>query len=521
MASTTERDRRRERRRQRRERRSGATLVQDRPVPDVSPLHGRVASVLATDDVSAIHDATLQVMEEIGLRFDDPQALAIFEGHPDALVDGNRVRFRPRLVEWAINEAPGRFTLHARNPKYDVALGEGKVYYTGGFGATYVCDVAQQVYRDATLEDLRNYYTVGDYLENAHYLLMAFVPQDISPEFTELYAIAVQFDSTEKHIGLSTPHAHFMDEILAVGRWVTESCGAAGPVFHWGMTANSPLTYSDEMTPKAIRCAEEGIPFRISCGPLAGATAPVTLAGTVVIQNAEILAGLTLCQLVQPGTPVIYGTFGGAMDMQSGKWASAGPEMALVNAATSQLCRMYDVPLGYGTGGIADARTPDVQAGLEKALTVLFTALTGVEVIHHGVSGNLAGAMANSLEQLVIDNEIAKMINQLLAGFDVTPDTLAVDVIKAVGPGGHFLDQPHTISRFQQELYMSPLLDRQYELEWPDSMEEIMLGHASAKVRQILANHKPPSLDAELQARIQDVLDRLTGGERRVFERSD
>jgi trimethylamine--corrinoid protein Co-methyltransferase len=521
MAATSDRDTRRERRRRRRQHRAGTSLEQNRPVPDVYPLDGRVASVLTTGDVSGIHDATLHVMEEIGLRFDDAKALSIFEDHPDALVDGNRVRFRPRLVEWAINHSPGRFTLHARNPKYDVALGEGKVYYTGGFGATYVCDVEQQVYRDATLEDLRNYYTVGDYLENAHYLLMAFVPQDVSPEFAELYAIAVQFDSTEKHIGLSTPHAHFIDEILTMGQWVTESCGADGPVFHWGMTANSPLTYSDEMTPKAIRCAEEGIPFRISCGPLAGATAPVTLAGTVVIQNAEILAGLTLCQLVQPGTPVIYGTFGGAMDMQTGKWASAGPEMALVNAATSQLCKMYDVPLGYGTGGIADSRTPDVQAGLEKALTVLFTALAGVEVIHHGVSGNLAGAMANSLEQLVIDNEIAKMINQLLAGFEVTPDTLAFDVIKAVGPGGHFLDQPHTISRFQQELYMSQLLDRQYELEWPVSVDETMLGRAGDKVHQILANHRPPRLDPLVQGRIQDLLDQLTGGERRVFEKSD
>lgn len=489
-----------------------------RSLPSIRPLDGRVASVLTEADVSAVHEGTLQVLEQTGVRFDDEEALAIFGRHPDAVVDGNLVRFRPRLVEWAIEQAPSRFTLHARNPKYDLKLGEDKIYYTSGFGATFVCDYEKQIYRNATLDDLRDYYILADYLENVHYCLMAFVPQDISTEFAELFAIAVQLNTTEKHVGLSTPHARFIDDILTMGEWVRKSCGADGPVFHWGCTANSPLTYSDEMTPKAIKCAAAGIPFRLSCGPLAGATAPVTLAGTLVIQNAEILAGLILCQLVNPGTPVIYGAFGGAMDMRSGKWAAAGPELALINAATGQLCKMYGIPFGYGTGGIADSRTPDVQAGLEKALIVLFEALTGVEVIHHGVSGILAGAMAISFEQLVIDNEMAGIINRLLRGFEVGADTLALELIKTVGPGGHFLDQAHTVSRFQREHFMSPLLNRQYLLEWPASEGETLLGQAREAVRQILATHQPQELDPGVQVRIQEVLDRLSGGERRLFK---
>jgi trimethylamine--corrinoid protein Co-methyltransferase len=208
------------------------------------------------------------------------------------------------------------------------------------------------------------------------------------------------------------------------------------------------------------------------------------------------------------------------MDMHSGKWAAAGPELALINAATGQLCRMYGIPLGYGTGGIADSRTPDAQAGLEKALTVLFTALTGVEVIHHGVSGNLAGAMANCLEQLVIDNEMAQMVNRLMRGFQVDAESLALDLIHAVGPGGHFLDQPHTVSRFQHEHFIARLIDRRYPLEWPEDTSETLLGRAQQEVRRILAGHRPAELDSEVQTRIQATLDRLTGGERQVFQRS-
>ena len=498
------------------ERRTSA--LEHLPPSSTTPLSGRVASVLTESDVSTLHAGTLQVLENTGVRFDDEEALAIFNAHPDATVDGNVVRFRPRLVEWAIEKTPSKYTLHARNPKYDLAMGEGNVYYTSGFGATFYADLERQVYRKATLDDLHDYYILADYLQNVHYLLMAFVPQDVEPEFAELYAIAVQLNSTEKHVGLSTPTAHFIDEILTMGELVRDSVGAEGPVFHWGMTANSPLTYSDEMTPKAIKCSASGIPFRISCGPLAGATAPVTLAGTLVVQNAEILAGLTLCQLVNPGTVVIYGTFGGAMDMRSGKWAAAGPELALMNAATGQLCKMYGIPLGYGTGGIGDSRTPDVQAGAEKALSILFTALCGVEVIHHGVSGNLAGAMATNFEQLVIDNEIADMVNKMMRGFKVDANSMALDLIHTVGHGNHYLDQSHTMDHFMQEHYMSPLFSRQYQLEWPASEEETLLGRTREKVRQILGQHRPPELDRTVQARIQDIIDKVTGGGRRVFK---
>ncbi len=270
------------------------------------------------------------------------------------------------------------------------------------------------------------------------------------------------------------------------------------------------------MLPKIIHAARRGIPLRIVSGALAGATAPVTLAGALVLQNAEVLAGTTLCQLVNPGCPIVYGTFVGAMDMRTGKWSAAGPEMSLVTSASAQLCQMYDIPLGYGTGGVTDCRVPDVRAGFDKGLTNLGAALCGVEIVHNGVSGLMAGGLAISFEQLIIDNEIAKWINRFLHGIEVDESTLAFDVIKEVGPGGQFLDQEHTVRRFRQEHLISPLLSREYLLEWPTSDTEDIVFQARRRAKEILSSHRPPELDPEVKTAIQAILARI-GGERIIF----
>ncbi len=480
------------------------------------PLSGRTAHVLTSSEIENIHAATLRVLEEVGVEFQDPEALALFRKNAGASVDGSRVRFTPRLIEWALEQAPAKFYLRARNPKFDLLLGDGNTYYTSAFGATFVCDSAEQQYRQATLSDLQRYLILCDQLENVHYCLTAFIPQDIPPRIAEVYATAVQFNYTEKHHDIGVPTSEFVDHVIGIGRIVAASSGVEFPTFSFGITINSPLVYSSEVLPKTVKAAKNGIPVRIVSGAMAGGTAPVTLAGTLVVQNAEVLAGITLCQLVNPGCPVMYGTFAGGMDMRVGKWVAGGPELSLINAATAQLCARYNIPLGYGTGGISDSRIPDVRAGMEKGLTTLFAALCGVEVIHDGVSGLIASGMAINFEQLVIDNEIAGIVNRLLRGIEVNEGALAFDVINSVGPGGHFLDQKHTVTRFKTEHHISALLSRDYLLEWPASPEENLLEQARCRVQQILESHRPVELDSQAKARIQKILTDI-GGERHLF----
>jgi trimethylamine--corrinoid protein Co-methyltransferase len=420
------------------------------------------------------------------------------------------------LVEWAIDQSPGEFNLRARNPAHDLALGQSQILYTSAFGATFVCDAEKETYRQATLDDLAEYVLLADKLENVHYVLTPFIPQDIPPGITEIYAAAVQFNNTDKHVGIGVPTADHLDDVREMGALVAEGADVDGPVYSLGATVNSPLEYSGEMPAKMIHAARHRIPLRVVSGALAGATAPVTLAGALAVQNAEVLAGITLCQLVNPGCPVVYGTFAGGMDMRTGKWAAAGPEMSLITAASAQLCRMYGIPLGYGTGGVTDCRVPDVRAGFEKGLTNLGAALCGVEVIHDGVSGLMAGGMAISFEQFIIDNEIANWINRFLRGIEVSQDTLAFDVIQEVGPGGQFLDKMHTASRFRSEHLISPLLGREYPLKWPASEAEDIVVQARQRVAEILSSHRPPELEPEVKMAIQAILTRI-GGERELF----
>lgn len=489
---------------------------EDSKLAGTKPLDGRIAQVLTPSELETIHETSLRVLEEVGVDFRDEEALRIFGRNANATVEDGRVHLSRQLVEWAINKSPGKFTLRARNSTYDLPLGEGRVHYTSAFGATFVCDAEKQIYRQATLRDLAAYVLLADKLENVHYVLTPFIPQDIPPAIAEIYAAAMQFNNTEKHIGVGVPTSKYIDDLWEMGQLVAKAAGVDGPLYSLGATVNSPLTYSHEMLPKIMHAARREIPLRMVSGALAGATAPVTLGGALVLQNAEILAGITLCQLVNPGCPLIYGTFVGGADMRSGKWSAAGPGTSLVSAASAQLCQMYDIPLGYGTGGVTDCRVPDVRAGFEKGLTNLGTALCGVEVIHDGVSGLMAGGMAVSFEQFIIDNEVAKWINRFLQGIEVNQETLAFEIIRAVGPGGHYLDQEHTVKRFRQEHLLSSLLNREYRLEWPTSETEDIVFQARRRAEDILSSHRPPELDSQTKKAVQTVLTRI-GGERVIF----
>jgi trimethylamine--corrinoid protein Co-methyltransferase len=479
-------------------------------------VRGQPAKVLSQSDLERIHETSLRVLEKVGIKFEDEATLKVFRKNEGATVDGANVNLSRQLVEGAIDQAPGEFILRARNPVYDLALGQRQVLYTSAFGATFVCDAGSENYRQATLDDLAEYVLLADKLENVHYVLTPFIPQDIPPGIAEIYAAAVQFNNTEKHVGIGVPSSDYLDALRDMGTLVAEGANVEGPVYSLGATVNSPLVYSGEMLTKMIHAAQHGIPLRVVSGALAGATAPVTLAGALALQNAEVLAGITLCQLVNPGCPMVYGTFVGGMDMRTGKWAAAGPEMSLINSASAQLCRMYSIPLGYGTGGVTDCRVPDVRAGIEKGLTNLGAALCGVEVIHDGVSGLMAGGMAVSLEQFIIDNEIAKWIDRFLQGIEVNQDTLAFDVIQKVGPGGQFMDQEHTVRRFRDEHLITPLMNRKYPLEWPTSEAEDIVFQARRHVREILSSHRPPELKPEVKQAIQAILFRI-GGDQALF----
>jgi trimethylamine--corrinoid protein Co-methyltransferase len=264
-----------------------------------------------------------------------------------------------------------------------------------------------------------------------------------------------------------------------------------------------------EQTEGLIEYAKMGLPVDIASEPQCGGTSPVTLAGTLAQQTAEILGMIVIAQLVNPGTPVLMGTVAAAMDLRNGMIALGGVEAAMFNVAHAQMAQFYQIP-SRGTGSNTESKVLDMQAGYEKAITLLLPALAGINMIFY--PGTMDHATTVSLESLLIDHEICEMIDRLLRGISVTDETLALDMIDKVGPGGHFLRQKHTMKHLEEEHFLPKLSDRDSYEAWAEKGKKSVQERARDEVKKILSEHQPQPLDSgiekELLAIIKEVEER-------------
>jgi trimethylamine--corrinoid protein Co-methyltransferase len=269
----------------------------------------------------------------------------------------------------------------------------------------------------------------------------------------------------------------------------------------------SPLHLDTAVTDILIEWCGHGLPVALSSAPMAGSTSPVTLAGTLAQLNAEQLSGVVLTQLVRPGTPVLAGYIPGVADMRSGGYVGGAVEFGMMQAAAAQMAHFYGLPI-YGSGGMTDSKLPDAQAGYEKMATLLLAAMGGCNYIHHAI-GMISDMNATSLEQAVIDDEIVGMALRALRGVRVTDETLAVAAIDRVGPGGHYLMDPHTVQFMRAELFHPSLADRQNRAAWKAAGSADARARAAARVEKLLRAHEPPGLPAEVDAEIRRRFDIL------------
>jgi trimethylamine---corrinoid protein Co-methyltransferase len=445
--------------------------------------------VLQPEEVQHLHDATLRLLSEVGVVFHSEPTLDLLRAH-GARVEGRTAHLPARLVERAVEDTPSQVILRGRDPDRNILLGRGNIYYTSCFGPVCVRRLGTAETIPATLDDLRRFTVLSDALDNVAYCLFHVRPHEVPAQWHDVYCAATMLKITGKHIHFSQDTAANTDLLIALGEVAAADAGADGPVFSMGGCPTSPLVYTDDVCTKFLKAVPKGIPFLIVSGAMAGGTAPATLAGTLLVQNAEVLAGVTLAQLLRPGAPLIYGTFSGGMDMRTGAFVMGGTELALMQAATAQLCDLYHIPLGYGSGGWTDAREPNIQAGLEKACTLLATALSGVEVVHSAIGGMLGGAEIADYAQMIVDDELCSMVNRYLRGIQVSEDTLALDLIREVGPGGQFVDATHTARWFRKEHFLPRLLERGPGGGPLDGI----LARAEERARKILDTHQPKTL---------------------------
>lgn len=464
-------------------------------------------SILTRDEIVDIHLATLNILEDTGVIIDESYAFGILKKAGAKVDEKNRRVWIPAsLVKENIRKAPRRFTLYARNPKKNLEFGGHVVHFAPGGTPNKVVDIETGEYRPASLRDLENFVKLVDALESihlcSHMVSVSEVPDSLAP----ILSILVQAKNTSKCI-----------EGDAVGRFRAQNTLRMGAVIAGGIeefrkkptlygivNPISPLKHGREMVEGLIEYSKQGAPIIIASEIMAGATGPVTLAGLLAQQNAEVLSGIVISQLVNPGTPVMYGNVSSIMDMKTGTIALGAIEAGLINLAWAQMSRYYGIPC-RGTAGNTDSKISDVQSGYEKALGLFLATLGGIDFVFDA-AGLVNSSLAFSYEQMVIDSEILGMVLRAIEGIEVSKETLAVDLIGDTGPGGHYLSKKHTLEWFRKEHFIPKISDRNPREKWENAGSKDLRIVAKERVKDILEFHEPESLDGDLREELEKIV---------------
>ncbi|HKZ53867.1 MAG TPA: trimethylamine methyltransferase family protein [Anaerolineales bacterium] len=461
--------------------------------------------VLTPEGVDQIHQTVLKTLGEIGVVFPHPEAQALFR-RAGARVQGDRVCIPEGLLEDTLAEVPPSVTLYTREGEPAMVL-EGHESHFGTYGtALYWYEPETGERRRGTRQAVGFTARVCDYLPNVEWSMPMAVPSDVPTPVADLYQFYDAVTNHRKPLYSSTYTAGSMAEVVEMAAVIAGGKEALRqrPFFTTGINSGSPFVYSQEVVGRLLVMAEAGLPIIFNPMPMAGGTAPATLAGTVVVALVEGLAGLTLAQLKNPGVPVITGGVLATMDMRTTVCGYGAPELALMMAAITEMCRHYRVP-SYGTAGCSNSKLPDAQAAMEATNSILMSALAGSNLVHD--IGLVDTGMTVSLEAFVLSDEIIGMVRHITRGIVVDEEELAFEVMKAVGPGGHFLADPHTLRHFRRH-HQSPLIDRRRHEAWFLSGAETMEDRIKEKVRWILENHHPTPLPEAVLQELERILQR-------------
>lgn len=466
----------------------------------VKGLVGGQYKPLTDDQVQRIHQAALRILERTGVQVEEPEARRLFQ-EAGADVAGNRVRLPRSLVEDAVDWAPSRVVLAGRDPKWDLELEDARVHIGTGGAALTVLDLETGQPRPAVLRDVAELARLVDALDNIHFYLVPVYPTDMGKEEVDINQYYAGLANTTKHVQSGVYSVQGIRDTVEMCERIVGGADALRerPIVSfitcWMV---SPLKFATDVTTLLIETCRQRIPVVLSAAPMAGSTAPVTLAGMLAQLTAEQLSGVVLTQLAQRGAPLLVGPIPATADMKSGRYLGGAAEFGLTNAAMAQMGQFYRLPV-YNSAGMTDAKLPDVQAGFEKAMSAVLAALAGSNFIHHA-AGMLENMSSVAAEQFVIDNDILGMAMRVVRGIEVNDETLALDVIDEVGPGGHYLMAKHTLRHMRSEFYYpSDVVDRQGWDMWQQDGALDAQERARRIARDILANHQPEPLDPDVE----------------------
>ncbi|WP_018000933.1 trimethylamine methyltransferase family protein [Paracoccus sp. N5] len=463
--------------------------------------------VLNEEGLALIEANADTVLEEIGIEFrDDAEALAMWRA-AGADVRGQRVHFPKGLPRALLKTAPSVFTQHARNPARSVQIGGDATVFAPVYGPPFVRDLDGNR-RYATLEDFRNFVKLAYLAPSMHHSGGTVCePVDVPVNKRHLDMLLAHMTLSDKPFMGSVTAPERAEDTVAMARLLFgEGFVDQNTVTVSLINANSPMVFDDTMLGAAKVYARANQACIVTPFILAGAMSPVTVAGTLTQVLAEVLAGAAFTQLVRPGAPVLFGTFASSISMQSGAPTFGTPEPALVSYGAAQLARRLGLPFRTG-GSLCAAKIPDAQAAYESANTLNSTLLCGANFVLHA-AGWLEGGLSACYEKFIMDVDQLGVAQKLAQGVDLSENGQALDAIREVGPGSHYLGCAHTQANFQTAFYRSIVADNNSFEQWQAEGEKTAPQRAGAIARRWLDSHEAPPLDPGIRDSLDDYVAR-------------
>lgn len=471
--------------------------------------------ILSEDQKQEIYLAALKILRQTGVLVHEEESLQVLRD-AGARIEDERVYIPSHLVEQSLATAPSSFTVYSRSgdEAKNIDIGPNRVYYGPGPTPPYVRDPRTYERRKYVRSDAAAVAKICDVLDGIGFVESLGTISDVHPDLADVYEFAEMIAQSDKPIVAWSYTRETCRDIHEIAMAVAggEEAFQKRPNYIFYAEPLSPLTSSEEAAEKLVYCAKNRIPLIYTSIPMCGGTGPATFAGNLALNLAEALHGVVISQFLSPGAPHVIGGVVSIMDMASSVLAYGGPELSLLSAAQGEMCRYVGLPQ-WSTGGCTDSKTLDQQAALEGALSVVFAGLAGADLVHD--VGYTESGITGSMHQLVMMDEAIQMTQRILKGIEVNEETLALDVIERVGPGGHFLNDDHTYEHFRTEFWFPTLIDRQRWSDWEAAGKQTMGDRVQERINEILDTHEPVPLEPGIQTQLDEI---LAAAEERVHE---
>ncbi len=464
------------------------------------------SNVLTGEQIKRVHAASLEILARVGVELPHDDVLSLFADSGATVErEQKRVKIPAELVMRLVGQAGKKFTVYGRDESKTAAFGQGTRNYNSAAGEAFWVDEIRQSRRYPSLENVRTATRFADALEYINIPGAMADPAELAVQWRSVAVFAEMLKNTTKPVTFwlhDRPSAKFLVELMTAVRG-SEERAAEYPLTYAFLEPISPLRFAFNGVDLLYETARLDLP--VSVGPMAqmGLSAPATIAGTLAQENAEVLAGICVAQLIKPGVAVCYGGICHAFDMKTTQLIFAGPEQALFGVAMTQMGKFYGLPV-YINVGLTDSKCADAQAGLEAGITLAIGAAAGADIFGHmGICGV---DQATSLDILVMQHEIIRYVESMMRQIDFSDDAIGISELADAGPGGTFIERMHTATHFRKELWFPQLLDRDYYQAWLDGGAATMQQRCKDVKEQILKGHEVEPVSKELQKALDEIV---------------